>query len=272
MGRMLQWGWQNRADLDVTWQTRRSPPAAPGWITCDPLAEPWALQQAIAGKDAVVVLAGVVPRRSGPMSDNTRLALAALDAATDSGAHLFLCSSAAVYGRASTPCHEEKTPHPETLYGQSKLKMEQAAYAKGGAFTCLRIGNVAGADALLGPMNAGPVPVTLDRFADGRSPRRSYFGPASFAHALADLILCLGTRTLPRIVNFAPPDAVEMADFLVRARIPWAWRPAPDTAVPQLELDTSRLMGLIPLAPETGTAERLLAEWRSYVTTGSASA
>nr|WP_286193364.1 NAD(P)-dependent oxidoreductase [Boseongicola sp. H5] len=270
LGQMLRWAWRDRPGFDVTWQTRRAMPSD-DWLVLDPLTEPERLRQAASGRDAVVVLAGVVPGRTEPMSDNTRLALAAVNAVAEDGPHVFLASSAAVYGCPETPCRETTLPRPTTHYGHAKLRMERAARARIPAVTCLRIGNVAGADALLRTRGQESGPVALDHFPDGRSPSRSYIGPASFARVLAELIEA-GARgvRLPPTLNIAAPEPVEMADLLEAAAIPWETRPAPPDALARLDLDVTRLSKLVSLPVATGTPASLIAEWRTYPGQGGA--
>jgi len=49
LGQMLQWGWQDKADLEVTWHTRHAPkgPAQnASWVIGDPLHPTTALLEA----------------------------------------------------------------------------------------------------------------------------------------------------------------------------------------------------------------------------------
>ena len=101
-----------------------------------------------------------------------------------------LASSAAVYGRpeGDAPLSETTEPRRVSGYGRAKRAMEQAV-AEGQGVTCLRIGNVAGADQLL--LNAATAtaqaPLILDRFADGTGPDRSYIGPETFLGVVGGL-------------------------------------------------------------------------------------
>ena len=51
-----------------------------------------------------------------------------------------------------------------------------------------------------------------------------------------------------------------MADLLQAAGVGFAWRPAPDSALPLVELDVTRLMRMMPLDP--ARAEGIVADWR----------
>jgi hypothetical protein len=136
--------------------------------------------------------------------------------------------------------------------------MEQALAGLPGV-TCLRIGNVAGADQMF--RNAARGPVVLDRFPDGQGPRRMMIGPLALGRALVAL---LARDTLPQTLNLAQPGLVAMADLLTAAGADWHWVPAPATALPVLEMDLAAVQALIPLAPavpEALVAEARLAGW-----------
>jgi hypothetical protein len=104
--------------------------------------------------------------------------------------------------------------------------------------------------------------VTLDRFADGQSPKRMMIGPLSLGRAFADL-LQLDTIAAP-ILNLAQPGMVAMADMLLAAGHAWTWQDAPDTAIAALELDITAVQTLIDLAPADPAdliAQARLAGW-----------
>lgn len=245
---------------DILWQSRRPMPG-PGWAVFDPLTEPAALAAAARGRQAILCLAGVAPGRGGAMADNARLAAAAVRAGAETGARVLLASSAAVYGTRAGILAETLPPAPVSDYGRAKAGMEaraaELAAGLGVGVTALRIGNVAGADAILGGWRPG---FELDRFADGRSPRRSYVGPATLARVLAALA---GRDDLPAVLNLAAPGAVEMAALLDAAGLGWRPRPAPDTAIPEVRLDTGALERFVTFGPADGTAAAMVAEWRT---------
>jgi nucleoside-diphosphate-sugar epimerase len=251
----------------ATWQARRrpGPPGAAGWAVFDPLADPGALGRAVTGCDAVLCLAGVTPARAArgaAMADNITLAEAAIRAAAEAGAgaQVLLASSAAVYGARAGVLAETDTPAPVSEYGRAKAGMETRGAALGRALgvpvCALRIGNVAGADAILGGWRPG---FALDRFADGRTPRRSYVGPVTLARVLAQLA---ARRDLPDRLNIAAPGVVEMGALLDAAGLGWTPRPAPDTAIAEVALDTRRLERIVDLPAQAGSAAQLVAEWR----------
>ena len=256
LGRLLRAGWRGRGDVAPVWQYRGDAPA--GGLVWDPLA---GTVPDAGPVDAVLGLAGVVAGDAPALARNTDLARAAHDAGAALGArHVFLTSTAAVYGTGG-PHPESAPPAPRTDYARAKHAMEAAARAFPAAPGCtvLRIGNVVGADMLAGAVARGTV--TLDRFADGRGPRRSYIGPGAFADVLAGLVrrAAAGGR-LPGRLNLAAPGAVAMEALLAAAGQGWHWRPAPETALAALTLDVRRLAGLVPLAPADPAA--MVAEWR----------
>ena len=233
---------------------------------CDMLKDPDDLQALAEGADAILCLAGATDRTvgqgRGTYADNRYLACAAIDAATRAGcSRVYLASSAAVYGRAAGPLCEEDPGLDLSPYGQAKRDMERAAEvlakAAGVALCNLRIGNVAGADAILGGWQPG---FELDRFADGETPRRSYIGPISLAQALAAL---LASSDVPASVNVAAPGVVGMDALLDAAGLPWKARPAPPDAVPVVSLCTERLSQFWSAPENAGNAACLVAEWRS---------
>lgn len=121
----------------------------------------------------------------------------------------------------------------------------------------LRMGNVVGADSLLGVRRASR-PVHLDRFASRSGPVRSYIGPVTLARCLS--ALCLAP-TLPPILNLAEPGPVGMEALLVEAGIAWDWASASPGALPRVVLETALLETVIPLPPSDPA--RMIAEWRS---------
>lgn len=249
-----------------------------GWWVLDPLHDSLALQQAAQGMSAVLCLAGPVPGRGGSgtgsqdMRLHSTLALAAVEAAASAAerdpgtlpAHVFLASSAAVYGAAvaasAAGLSEDQPLAPQTSYGEAKAEMEQQATARAAALgvplTLLRIGNIAGLDACLGGWRPG---FTLDHFADGRSPQRSYIGAECLAQILSWLVAqpaiqttaaqTAGSQTagsqIPKVLNIAQPGGVEMGALLQAAGLPYGRRPAPAQAIAEVVLDVRRLMGLL---------------------------
>ena len=260
---MLRWTWPRDARIAPTWHGRgRNLPS--GFKTFDILQDSDTLADVVNEVDVVLSLAGSTPTSSGDLRDTVPLARAVL-AATTGKTPLLIASSAAVYGRAPGLCREGDTVVPVNAYGTEKLAMERVCHAQGGPVTCLRIGNVAGADQILGRVTANATPLTLDRFDDGSTPARSYIGPGELARILADLCLAAGRGiALPPILNVTAPGAAEMGALLDAVPHPWTPRPAPKDAIREVLLDTTLLGRFTPLDPEAGSAERIVADWKSY--------
>jgi UDP-glucose 4-epimerase len=205
------------------------------------------------GFDAMILLA--TARGDGALSAQLTEACLAAAQAAGIGKVLF-ASSSAVYGsNAGMPCAEDTPTHPLNPYGQSKLEAEAIAarYSTLMQITSLRIGNVAGADALL----TNPArPLMIDRFASGQGPLRSYIGPQTMARLLADLL----EMPLPATLNLASTPT-RMQDLATAAGLPWRYQPAPDTAQEHITLDLTRLAKLLPLPPQT--AAQIAAEWKA---------
>ncbi|MFV0490878.1 MAG: NAD-dependent epimerase/dehydratase family protein [Pseudorhodobacter sp.] len=259
IGRALHagWPWFMRGGLRPIWQTRRKQPGYLHWDILNGACPE------MAASGVVLCLAG--GRAAGEA--NRDLALAALKAAGAQGArHVFLMSSAAVYGPAAAPLTEEMQPAPLAEYGRQKLAMEQDALAhvaqSGQRMTILRLGNVAGMDALLGGA-ARHHPVTLDPVpgAEG-GPLRSYIGPKTLGAVLARLAhLAAEHADLPPILNIATPRPVRMADLLDAAGVSWHYGPENPDVLAKVVLDTARLQRLIPLPPPAGNPASMVAEW-----------
>ena len=260
LGRMLCRNWQAPPGL-----VAHSRQAQAEFITFDLMLEPEMAVAAMAGKCAFICRSGVTPARVAShgevYSRNTDLALAALYAAAQAGVpRVFLASSAAVYGAAEGVQDETVTPQPVADYGHAKLDMENAAFdlaaGLGQAVTALRIGNVAGGDAILGGWRDG---MQLDQLPDGTTPRRSYIGPQTLTRIIAQLCQ---TADLPQVLNIATPAAVEMGALLDAAHLPWSPRPAQGGVIAKVELSTKLLERYVTFAPEDSTTVAMVAEWQ----------
>ena len=275
VGRLLAAHWAEKG-ARVWLQTRDAPvtPALPAlrWSPLEDGATALARQLGDRAPRAMVMLLGVTPSTpaGGDLALNARLAAACLDAATTAGIpRVLLASSSAVYpGGRATPWREEElaaaAPSP---YGEAKRAMEAVAvpWRDRGLEVCsLRIGNVAGADALL--LNADrPEPQYIDRFSSGGGPVRSYIGPAS----LARVIEALATAPdLPTALNVAAPAPVAMADLARTAGGDWRWSAAHDDAVEHLTLDCTALSRLVHFAPAESTAGEIVHQWRACLAQG----
>lgn len=269
LGGLLRRVWDRPGAMAprIVWQARRADDFAelggPS-VVFDPLADPAALQAAVQAADAVLLLAGPTRGSAETLSLNARLALAVL--AVAGGRPVLIASSAAVYGLPGAgPCREEDPPAPLSDYGRAKAAMEEAVRGLPGAMV-LRIGNVAGADALLG--TAAPAGGrVLHLFDTGAAPRRSYIGPQALARALARLVrLAVAGAELPALLNLALPGVVGMEALLQAAGQGFRTEAAPAGAIATVELDVTRALrlGLVPDLP--ATAAQILADLRMQET------
>jgi UDP-glucose 4-epimerase len=196
------------------------------------------------GINTMIVLAGVTGHDKAALAQNRSLALAAVKAARAAGIpRVLIASTQAVYGNCKVPVSESDPCSPASAYGIAKLEMEEAM-APYPEVTCLRLGNVAGTDTLF--QTAARQAVTLDRFSDGTTPRRSYIGAVALADVL--LALCNPALVLPPVLNVANPGVLEMGEVMKAAALAVSYRGAPATALALLEMDVSRLLALVPLA------------------------
>lgn len=211
---------------------------------------------------------------------NTDFALMGIELAVAIGCpKVALCSTAAVY-RAEPehePYREEDVTTAARPYGAAKLAMEQAAARwhetaeRPVEITCLRMANVVGADMLAQAVQRAQAgePLALDQFPDGTSPRRSYLSPSTLAKVLVGLLKKPASGAF-QIANLAEPGPpIPMASILTSLSaagfdIPWTWQAAPETAIREVGLDTTRLLEVLPGIASQGfatTPDELVASW-----------
>ena len=194
-----------------------------------------------------------------------------LNRATATGvAHIVLASSASVYGNiADTPLTEEVCLQPVSAYGTSKARMEDAVHAacteeNTPAITILRIGNVAGSDALLATAErhaSSGAPMTLHRFPDGAAPIRSYIGPED----LFNVVYALSHPHIdqPRVVNVASPHAISLDVALqgyrsyLLPKLRWVDTPIQDESPARVVLCTKTLGRFIRLKKDNHYADEM---------------
>jgi nucleoside-diphosphate-sugar epimerase len=263
LGRAFQHLWaqgQWPESVEPLWHYRSGPALSGQSVAWDLLTEAPPETDRIRAAHGVIVLAGITAGQDAELARNTDLARAAVDLARryDLGPVL-LCSSSAVYGRASGLLDETMNGPPVTRYGQAKLDMEQAV--TGPDVTCLRLANVAGFDQLFGAAAGGRV--LLDQFPDGQGPARSYIGPRGLAFIMLSLFRLArrGTK-LPPILNVATGHPLHMNALLDAAGLGFDWRPAPPEALPRVALDTRQLGLLVPANALSATPASLVAEAR----------
>ena len=217
-------------------------------------------------------LAGVLRGDRQTLSANAEMARNVCSAAKSADArHIFVASTAAVYGRATVDHAEDSDPVPMSDYGRAKYDMEREvrrwardAGPDAPGVTCLRIGNVLGADALFGTPNLGRSTQLDPVHGQPGGPIRSYIGPRSLAEILTGLVLRVMTGAkLPLVLNVAAPHAVAMADLLMAADWPFQFAPPNPNVVPKVSLSTKRLATLVPL--QHTTAAEMVGQWRSLL-------
>lgn len=188
---------------------------------------------------------------------NPRLADRVTEAAQSRNGRVIYMSSASVYPGGTVDMDEAEAPNPASDYGRSKMEAE-AIVRRYPSNRVLRLGNLAGADALLGP---GPRTVVLDP-VPGQSggPIRSYIGP----HVLADVLwtLCnLPADRLPPVLNLAQAGGVAMGDLLGAAGFPWSFGPPRVGVLGRAVMSVRRLSSLVSM-PDA-EAGRIVADLRT---------
>lgn len=266
VGRMLMRHWSAAPlpGLRILPQQRGSGPGL-DWAPLDG-PEPLVKLTATCDIAGLIVMSGVTPGPGADLAGNSALVQAAVTAAMAAGVpRLLVASSSAVYGAGvGLPQSEDASTMPMNDYGRAKLAAEavcDCARAAGLSITTMRIGNVAGADALL--LNAAratqDTPLRLDRFADGAGPQRSYIGPGTLAAVLETLARHAGP--LPRSLNIGAPAPVSMESLAVAAGVPWHFMPAPPTAVQHITLNCAHLAEIHPFSPDASDPEAMVDEW-----------
>lgn len=265
LGQILRSTWTNANDLgfDPIWAARHAKSANDcAWDILS--GKP----PFIAKGSVILHLAGILTGDKATLSANAAIAVAVCGMAERVGAkHLFVASSAAVYSPSAAVHFEDEVSVPATEYGRAKLQMEQVVQQwanqtdQGGpGVTCLRIGNVLGADALFG--GSATRRIELDAIVgQPGGPIRPYIAPTAFSQVLAQLIRMAGAGfALPRVLNVAAPTAVRMADLLQAARRPYRIGQPKPHASPIVRISTQRLADLIPLPPTDVSA--MIDDWR----------
>jgi NDP-hexose 4-ketoreductase len=192
-------------------------------------------------------LAGVT---RGDFERNPFLASKVADLSQQLGCKLIYVSSASVYPGGAMDMDEDQALAPVSAYGRSKVAAEVTVRAVASNPTILRLGNIAGADALLAGNRSGLL-VSLDQSTSGnRGPVRSYIGP----HVLADVLSLICSKAIEGIghtLNVAQPDPVAMADLLDAAGYDWLFRDPREGVIDQVALSLGRLQALMPVPPAT---------------------
>lgn len=276
IGRMLRSAERLSQGPQMLWQFRDAVPADTAGFVWPDFADPACLIDAQRKRNftTLLVFSGVAQagHKNDPsaMRANITLVDQALTAAAKAGIpRLLIASSSAVYGAGKGQPFRETDPlDPINAYGAAKVAMEEMALRRadedGLEICALRIGNVAGADMLLGNAMTradAEVPLTLDVFPDGAGPRRSYIGPRTLLCVLKALSNLEGR--LPTCLNVAGTQPVEMNALLDAAQVPWQDRPQTDPGHQNITLDCSALAEACPGVDLSASAEDIIADWQS---------
>lgn len=207
--------------------------------------------------DAVLDLSGIT--KGEGMEQNPILAANVARQSLRIKAKHFFFSTAGVYPGGTHDFSEEDAPLPSGLYGASKLASETALRQIVPDAVVLRVGNVAGADALLAGNRKGSA--VLDQTDDGRGPIRSYIGPKTLVETLFRLVQRLGVgRPVPNILNLSQPGELAMAQLLTAARFDWRFHPDRFAPIPRAVMSTDRIETIFPM--KTVSAQRIVDEVR----------
>lgn len=256
LGRFLQVAWRSDHAVTPVWCARQAP-ADIVWAPGQPVPE-------LPHCATVLSLWGPTSGDAQTLAKNSELAQTARTVARGCGAgRVIHLSSAAIYG-PGLRLRETDDPAPANAYGAAKLDMERTIAdlpQDGLRHVILRVANVVGADSLGAALRDRTRPVTLDRFADGTGPQRSYVAPGDLARVVA-AVMDLPADHLPDILNVAATHPVAMADLVRAAGQEPVWRDAPAGARACVSLDTARLDHLFPGIVGCSTPEQMIANWR----------
>jgi UDP-glucose 4-epimerase len=220
--------------------------------------------------DVMIVLAGVTPRTGKDLSLNTSLAMRCLEAAKFVGIkRVLLASSSAVYGIGSgKPFDESDIARPINEYGAAKLEMEKACDEWRDnklEVCCLRIGNVAGADALL--LNIAESlpnkPVKIEIFKDGHGPMRSYIGPETLSQVLHSL--SSQKRKLPDIINIAAPAPIYMESLAAELGIQCLKVKSGAQSIQNITLNCDRLKKYHHFIDNDSAPSSMVSQWAETI-------
>lgn len=178
--------------------------------------------------------------------------------------HLVFLSTAAVSAPGPVAAKESDLPRPANPYGAAKYRAEELLAASDLPLTILRLGNLAGADALLAPRAPGAA-IRLDPVPgdDPRGPLRSWIGPLSFARSLAAVLSLLAKgQALPPLMNLAQSPPLGMAELLRASGLDWSWGEPNPAVVPVATLDCSLVASVLPMSP--ARPEQIIEEVRAF--------
>lgn len=278
VGQLLRavWAKERDPDLRIDWQFRNPEDVCSnGFEWADmALLDPFLDHaKSVGGLDGLFVFVGATGQREPEqLALNVSLVEQAMQAAAAAKIpRVIVASSAAVYGGGiGRPFRESDALSPVNGYGLAKRDMEKICKELAETLridvSFLRIGNVAGADALLGNAlnwRSGDAPVQLDIYPDGSGPRRSYIGPESLAKVLKGLALC--PAPLAPVLNVAAPNGVSMDVLLDAAEIAWTSKQVEASPLQNIVLDCKRLEALAFFDASASEPTQIVAQWRRAV-------
>ncbi|MCA0042257.1 NAD-dependent epimerase/dehydratase family protein [Celeribacter litoreus] len=274
IGRLLQAVERRRPDplRRFAWQYRHGVDVGASRFLWSDFSDPSPFIDAHArfGFQTLCVFTGAAGQAifSRELQEHVALTSASLTAAQSAGiSRVLVASSSAIYGAAiARPFRETDPAQPINAYGAAKREVERLCSryrAQTGLEICaLRIGNVAGADSLLGRLCPETrEQIVLDVFPDGAGPRRSYVG----AHSLYDILCALSdcASRLPERLNVGGCTPVSMDQLLKAADIQWVARQCASEGHQNITLDCKLLGSLCPEVSGASHASDLVSEWRS---------
>lgn len=272
VGQLVRYHWRDHS-MPKLIEQYRSRKVSEDYIVWDPLGSTNPLLDGVAkfgGFSAMICLAGVVPGPQNDLNQNRELAVSCIKAALSAGiSRVLIASSSAVYGEGSgVPFLESASLEPTNDYGIAKLEMEQAceSWREEGIDLCiLRIGNVAGADALM--TNIAKVcpedAIDIDIFPDGRGPIRSYIGAKTLAEVL--ISLCQYSQRLPPIVNVGAPVPISMDALAQASEQRWRHRDPAKAKQQSIILDCSLLGSIHPFKEIDSQPYEMISQWKEAV-------
>lgn len=266
VGRLLIPHWR-RASHPIALQYRNSRPDFPArscffWNPDHGYRDLERWVSAHGPPSCMIVLSGATQASGRDLNQNRIIAETCLEAASLSKiSRVLIASSSAVYGNYLTrPYVESDKTAPIGTYGEAKVAMEDACarWASPGFEVCsMRIGNVAGADALLGrPDDNLSEELIIDRYENGRTPERSYIGPGTLAEVL--LQLSDYQEVLPPVLNIASPVPVEMGVLADAAGRQWRSRSREGVCGQSITLNSDRLWSMISLPTKVSEPSEMI--------------
>ncbi|MCA2215460.1 NAD-dependent epimerase/dehydratase family protein [Jidongwangia harbinensis] len=250
-----------------------------------------AVNRSVAGVDAVVHLAALAsvpqslhePMRTHEVNVNGTLNV--LQSARETGAHVIVASSAAVYGNRSGAATAESTPpHPLSPYATSKLATEAYATSWQESFglptLALRFFNVFGPRQHPGDAYAAVVPAfvwaamaghPIRIHGDGRQ-TRDFIPVFTVASLLADAVQRRVVHPLPVNVAFGQGvsllDLADLLENVIQRPLAREFTSVRPGDIRNSSADDSLLRDLFPDLRRTGLAEALqrTVSWRHSLT------